>query len=207
MNRLQRTAAARGRNAAAGFTVAELLVSAVITVIVGAAVYAVLSNAITIWQKARVAAELIDWRLLTDRLETDLRNAVVYSAIECRGTAQGISFPAVVGFGGEARVVRLEYVFLPEQKILRRRVDAGGEAKPRVSESAAVRNLDACAFSYAFVDAQQSELVWSTAWPPERSGYGAPFYPRAVRVSAHTEFNGRPEIFERMVLIPAGQQW
>ncbi len=191
---------------AAGFTLVELVIAAMITSFLGGVVYLAFAQGLRVWRRAALDRPTDDVELALEHVTRDLRSAMPSKRAPFVGRPTRMEFEALLSPGGEesagtALPGRVSYAFDAKGKALQvtrqslREILANRPAKPLARP---VARLVRCAMEYYDAPRQDERGGWKNSWQ-------APCPPHAVKVSVDVEASsGRVRKVTKLIGIPAG---
>lgn len=129
-----------------GLTFVEVLLAAVLTAMVGFAIYQSLAMGINVWKRSQKLSLEEDVVLFMDRLSQELYNSFLFSQIKFEGNEFRVAFPTIVYTPADRRlgweegiyveqVGKVEYYFdLAEDKIYRREANYSQALRERYGD-------------------------------------------------------------------------
>ncbi len=196
-----------------GFTLAELIIVAVILSILGVAVYTAFSNGIKLWKRINEEVPQEDINIFFAKISRDLRNLSRCSGIEFSGEPDSVSFPTIVvseADEGVRKIIGLvKYAFDKEEKsVMSEQSDYSGlyQSEPGRTRTL-VSRIDSLSFQYYCHDPDTEEYLWLKAWnkyeaPPDVKTENS--LPLAVKVEIEPNGGNEGEKFTRVVTLPIG---
>jgi prepilin-type N-terminal cleavage/methylation domain-containing protein len=191
----------------AGFTLIEVLVAVLIASFLLVGFLSVLRAGLNVYRKTdEKSAEIHGARLFLSLLESELRNAVVYSDAPFTGKARTFSFPTLVDQFEEDTVrktpVLVTYEYR-EKTLYRKETPLRGVfLENRSVSKKTLSAVKSFVVQYAYRKEAGAEIIWREEW---QTGLGLP---RGVQIRFTLEPAGRkkPEPFpvERSFFIPHG---
>lgn len=183
-----------------GFTLVEIIISAVIIFVVAISVYSVFSSGIMVWKKANeISSYGRRLRLFSEKLSRELRNTFKFSTIPFEGTEESIAFSALI----DNQVGRISY-FLNEDNILCRQAQAYPEVFKKGENGRRdllIPEITELKFSYCYLDNASGEYKWKDKWVKEEQDT----IPQAVKIELKFKNKtGQGEKFTKTVFIPIG---
>jgi prepilin-type N-terminal cleavage/methylation domain-containing protein len=177
--------------AARGHTLLEILVSTAILSVILVSLYSAFHTGLLSYQKVESEAELYrTGRIILSFIESDLRNAFIYSETESRfkgdpWSMQFMAHPARYDALPKVyrHVAKVRYTYAASS--LKRALLVGLSALTDTGDpgeeelSGRVRE---CAFEYATADKSSSGYSWYSSWPNVNAGEQKMYFPLAVRV-------------------------
>ncbi|MDD5421839.1 MAG: hypothetical protein WC592_00065 [Candidatus Omnitrophota bacterium] len=161
----------RGVRARAAVTLIELIIAAALAAMVGMAVYKILSGGITLWRWHDEHRPRVDAMIFLNRMAYDLSSVCDIGSSAFNGDSDNMTFfwhdtrylafhkEDVVSFGKEAfpAVRRIEYVFMPQKRQIRRRVYRFG-SRDSETDNVVLSGVNDCRFDYYFRDPETAKL-------------------------------------------------
>jgi len=186
-----------------GFTLLEVLSTTVLMVVIGTALYAVLSNGIDIWK--RTNEEILEEKvnIFFEKIAKDMRNAFFYEGIKFLGDQESVSFPTLVISPLShpnliANVGRVNYFFDEKAQIAKVvKFDISGLYTGKGREEILLENVKLLKFRFYSYDSQEKEYFWYNNWQKGT-------FPLAVGVEIIVARLGKEFKFERVIQIPIG---
>ena len=194
-----------------GLTFIELLLASVMLSVLSIALYGVLSNGITVWQKVNQETPQIDINLFAKKLEIELRNCVYFKKIPFFGQKNMLSFSSLVNVpvqknGFSKGIGKVMYSYNAQEKAIKRNyidyrfLNSLKAPMPRVL----VNNVQELRFAYYFFSKDKQQFFWADSWPPTDVKETISIYPQAVRLTMVLDMGDTTQTRIKTVNIPAG---
>ncbi|MFH1094238.1 MAG: type II secretion system protein GspJ [Candidatus Omnitrophota bacterium] len=204
------TASQRGKSLT-GLTFIELLLATVMISILSIALYGVLSNGITIWQKVNQETPQIDINIFAQKLETELRNCVYFKKIPFTGQGNMLSFPSLVNTavgenGFSQGIGEVTYSFDEQEKAIKREYTDYSFLNSLKSpeQRVLVNNIQELRFAYYFFSKDKQQFFWSDSWPPPDVKEYLSIYPQAIKLTMVLDMGRTTQTRTKTLNIPAG---
>lgn len=190
------------------FTLVEVLLVCSLIAVVSLAISRCFINGLKLWGKAQHLNREAEVVIFLDKMAEDLRSTVVMSGFNFKGTAQQVSFPAVVRTKADQKSARakeeivsqigaVKYHYdVSERTIYRQQANYAQALKKKwqQEESPVVTGIDGLEFHYDIPSDRgfllKSEISEGT--------------PLGVMVEVHFSDEGGPHQFKRFLSIPVG---
>ena len=187
----------------AGFTLLELLSTTALMVVIGAALYAVLSNGIDVWK--RTNEEILEEKvsIFFEKIAKDMRNTFSYKGVEFLGEQDSVSFPTLVISPLShpnlvANVGKVNYFFDKKTQTVKVvKFDISGLYTGKGREEVLLKNVKLLKFRFYSYDPQGKEYFWYKNWQKGT-------FPLAVGVEIIIVRSEKEFKFERVIQIPIG---
>ena len=179
------------RRSQQGFTLVEILIGIAIFSVVSASVYFNFHMGVLLYSRTSQDLDrLTDLRLALNRMEKDLKNAILFEEVPFEGGKKRIRFPAIVEVYNkdEEKRTPLEIEYFLRGKALHRKINSlqddffqAGKEKDQVFLEG-IKNLS---FSFIYTSPDQ-ELLWQNTWGDETledESLRSQKLPRAVRLN------------------------
>lgn len=191
-----------------GLTFIEVLLATVMVAVISVALYAMLSNGITVWVELNEETPQIDANLFFERLEIELKNCIYFKNMEFLGGKEGFSFPAVaIGVtrdnGFLEGLGKIEYFYNQGEKALKRSYSDYQNlySIKSLRERSLINNIEEMNFSYYFFSNEKQQFFFSDVWPPDINEKISR-YPQAVRISLVVDLGKKVQRLTRTINIP-----
>jgi len=185
-------------------TLIELLVALSITVVIGLGVYRVLCSGISLWRWHTEHRSLGEVVIFWEKISYDLRNYCPLTLPDFKGTLNSISFfvhnpgyllqeDSSLKMGKDLSIYKVEYIFLPYKKEIRRRLYNFGSEKP-FRETVVANNIEKLNFTF---------YLWDEKSKREIVSLNIEEAPQSVGIEVEwDEFYGRKGKKRRTFLVP-----
>lgn len=202
------------------FTLVELLIAVTVVSLVAVALYSVFSNGLKAWRIGnRDRSYARNLRLVSEKMDRDLRNAFQFSHIPFEGTEDSIMFAALVLVESDAdediseseeeaaehcAVGRIAYFYDSQKDALCREVKPFSEvfADEEVGEGEVlIEYVGDLELSYCYLDNATENYKWKDDWETEEQDS----IPQAVKIEmSFKKGSERKEDFVKTVFLPVG---
>ena len=184
-----------------GFTLTEILLVAVILSIIGLSVYGAFNNGIKVWKRIVKNITQEDVSIFFDKISRDLRNTFQYSGVKFEGTAESITFPALVVSDEQVDGIGCVSYFVDSHKntVNRTQMDYSQiyrDITPTARKL--VNNIEKLTFQYYYDDSDAGQFYWKSSWEEEEEKK----LPLAVRIQIEFYEDGRKNDVIQTVFIP-----
>ncbi len=194
-----------------GLTFIELFLATIMLSVLSIALYGMLSNGITIWQKVNQETPQIDINLFVQKLEIELRNCVYLKKIPFAGRENMLSFPSLVNVpasesGFSQGMGKVMYLYDEQEKAIKRKyIDYRLlNSLKGPAERVLVNNVQELRFAYYFFSRDKQQFFWADSWPPPDVKEAISIYPQALRFTMVLDMGKTTQIRTKTVNIPAG---
>lgn len=184
---------------AKGFTLVEVILSAVLVALLGGAIYLTLSQGVRIWNRAAKNRPEIDIYMGFEKLTDDLRNALKYSTGKFKGSIDSLEFYTQNSTSGVPGPMQVSYLFDRNKKQVKRTKLDYRQILNTVqtpSEEVIMQGITDATFSYYFSD-RSMVGSWKNFWDTL-------CIPEAVRVSVSYKDQNQLRKATRTVIVPVG---
>ncbi len=188
-----------------------MLLATVMLSVLSIALYGMLSNGITIWQKVNQETPQIDVNLFAQKLEMELRNCVYFKKIPFIGDKHTLSFPSLVSVpaienGFTQGIGKVVYAYDEQEKaITRKYVDYRFLTSLKgPAERVLVDNVQELHFAYYFFSKDKQQFFWAESWPPAEVKEAISTYPQAVRLTMVLDMGRTTQTRTKTINIPSG---
>lgn len=192
------------------FTLVELLIASAIFLVIMLTVYSSFHTGMLGYRNIEEAIDVSQsTRQILERINLDLRNAVIYSAREAKfaGNKGSIEFLTIADRFTQDEILK-EYCLvsysLEGARLMRlcRRNQESLNQESRVSPEEMAYNLEEIAFSYGYINVMDNSLAWKDSWAvqdaPEDEQKSLPV---AVKVELRLKSRIKQD-FQRTIFLP-----
>ena len=192
-----------------GFTLLELLIAVFITSFLGFAIYTVFSQGLRLWSRASKERPEVGVNLFLEKLSSDLRNSLLYSANPLIGTSDSIQFYTL----GESQLrskipenqhrlqpKRVMYLFDRNKTFINRIQlnydDLLNSVNNLTQTTPVASSIIGCKYSYLKRERTKS-IDWIGQW-------NDPCIPEAIKVNVDYQDKTRTRSLSKIISIPIG---
>jgi hypothetical protein len=185
------------------FTLIELNLVVILMAVIGLTVYASFSAGARIWQRSKANTPEINAHIFLDKISSDLRNCLKFSAILPKGNVNELSFAIFkrsdakdkdfVGFG------KVVYSFdYNKESVSRSYQDFTQILRNRADESPRVvlDNIKSCSFKYYYFNIDSSDSGWKSSMDT--------VFPSAVKIDISFTLDNKTSVISKIVSLYPG---
>ena len=184
----------------AGFTLIELMITAVMIAVISLAIYATLNNGIKVWQKINKPLPEEDLNIFLSKFAKDLRGTFKFSGIQFLGKEDRLELAALINSQNlkSISIGKIVYSYNYEQGTLKRETSDYSQiySGENIISQESLKNIKSLSFKYYFYDIEKKEYVWYDEWKNQS-------LPLAVRLECESLGENEPFKIIKTVNIPS----
>ncbi len=184
------------------FTLIEILLTSSLILIVGLAVYSVLSSGLTLFKRLSKPYLEEDVSIFFTKISKELRNAFPYKGIRFLGDSHNLKIPTLITSSQHISCLTVEpgeihYTFDPEKKEVER---IEKDLSNLFREEQGLRRIlledvEAFKFKYYLYDPQREDYFWVDSYTQEG-------FPLAVKLELTLNYEGKTYNFSKTITLP-----